>query len=150
MGRARTIFDKIWDSHVVTEREDGECLLYIDRLLLQENSFHAFDKIRRENRKVRNPAQAFAFGVSSSEVAHVLAVQGLWRRRPRTMLIEAADPLPAGTTAKDLIMAIIGKIGAAGAAGHVLDPDAFSFRDCRNTRCRQDLVQEHGSIAFKQ
>ena len=61
MQHARTIFDKIWDSHVVTEREDGECLLYIDRLLLQENSFHAFDKIRRENRKVRNPGQAFAF-----------------------------------------------------------------------------------------
>ena len=206
MERARTIFDKIWDSHVVTERDDGECLLYIDRLLLQENSFHAFDKIRRENRKVRNPAQAFAFadhyvpttnrsrgldaiadpeirnmielieadtrayditlfglgdirqgilhivgpeqgitqpglviagadshtsthgalgafafGVGSSEVAHVLAVQGLWRARPRTMLIEVADSLPPGTTAKDLIMAIIGKIGAAGAVGHVIE-----------------------------
>ncbi|HSG95415.1 MAG TPA: aconitase family protein, partial [Afifellaceae bacterium] len=206
MERARTIFDKIWDSHVVAEREDGECLVYIDRLLLQENSFHAFDKMRRENRKVRNPAQAFAFadhyvptidrsrgldaiadpeirnmvelieadtranditlfglgdirqgilhivgpeqgitqpglviagadshtsthgalgafafGVGSSEVAHVLAVQGLWRRRPKTMLVEAADPLPAGTTAKDLILAIIGKIGAAGAVGHVIE-----------------------------
>ena len=62
-----------------------------------------------------------AFGVGSSEVAHVLAVQGLWRARPRTMLIEAADALPAGTTAKDLILAIIGKIGAAGAVGHVIE-----------------------------
>jgi 3-isopropylmalate/(R)-2-methylmalate dehydratase large subunit len=206
MEPARTIFDKIWDSHVITEREDGECLIYIDRLLLQENSFHAFDKMRRENRTVRNPAQAFAFadhyvptidreggidaiadaeirnmvelieadtrangitlfglgdirqgilhvvgpeqgitqpglviagadshssthgalgafafGVGSSEVAHVLAVQGLWRRRPKTMLIEVADPLPAGTTAKDLILAIIGKIGVAGAVGHVIE-----------------------------
>ena len=41
-AEARTIFDKIWDSHVVTEREDGESLIYIDRVLLQENSFHAF------------------------------------------------------------------------------------------------------------
>jgi 3-isopropylmalate/(R)-2-methylmalate dehydratase large subunit len=64
---------------------------------------------------------AFAFGVGSSEVAHVLAVQGLWRRRPKTMLIKAADPLPAGTTAKDLILAIIGKIGVAGAVGHVIE-----------------------------
>jgi 3-isopropylmalate/(R)-2-methylmalate dehydratase large subunit len=61
MADARTIFDKIWETHVVAKRDDGECLLYIDRLLLQENSFHAFDKLRRENRVVRNPRQAFAF-----------------------------------------------------------------------------------------
>jgi len=61
MADARTIFDKIWETHIVAKRDDGECLLYIDRLLLQENSFHAFDKLRRENRVVRNPRQAFAF-----------------------------------------------------------------------------------------
>ena len=61
MADARTIFDKIWETHIVAERNDGECLVYIDRLLLQENSFHAFDKLRRENRAVRNPGQAFAF-----------------------------------------------------------------------------------------
>jgi len=59
MAGAKTIFEKIWDQHVVAERDDGEVLLYIDRLLLQENSFHAFDKIRREKRAVRNPGQAF-------------------------------------------------------------------------------------------
>ncbi len=202
----KTIFDKIWDSHVITRRDDGESLIYIDRLLLQENSFHAFDKIRRENRRVRNPRQAFAFadhyvptldrsrgldaiadpeirsmveliesdtrayditlfglgdirqgilhvvgpeqgitqpglviagadshtsthgalgafafGVGSSEVAHVLAVQGLWRTRPKTMLVDVAEPLPAGTTAKDLILAIIARIGAGGATGHVIE-----------------------------
>ena len=42
-----TLFDKIWTTHVVTDRGD-ESLLYVDRVLLQENSFHAFDKIRRE------------------------------------------------------------------------------------------------------
>ena len=202
----KTIFDKIWDSHVVTRRDDGESLIYIDRLLLQENSFHAFDKIRRENRQVRNPGQAFAFadhyvptsdrsrgldsiadpeirnmveliesdsrayditlfglgdvrqgilhvvgpeqgitqpglviagadshtsthgalgayafGIGSSEVAQVLAVQGLWRMRPKTMLVDVVDPLPPGTAAKDLILAIIGRIGAGGAVGHVIE-----------------------------
>ena len=203
---AKTIFDRIWDSHVVAEREDGSCLIYIDRLLLQENSFHAFDKIRREGRRVRNPGQAFAFadhyvptrgqalgldaiadpeirnmvalierdtaaydialfglgdprqgilhvvgpeqgitlpglviagadshtsthgalgafafGVGASEVAHVLAVQGLWRQRPKTMLAEVRGSLPAGTTAKDLVLTLVGAIGAAGAVGHVIE-----------------------------
>ena len=206
MSRGRTIFDKIWETHVVAQRDDGECLLYIDRLLLQENSFHAFDKLRREKRQVRNPAQAFAFadhyvpthdrekgldaiadpeirnmveliesdanaygielfglgdirqgilhivgpeqgitqpglviagadshtsthgalgayafGVGASEVAHVLAVQGLWRQRPKTMRVLVEDELPAGTTAKDLILAIIGRIGVDGAVGHVIE-----------------------------
>ncbi|UCH72966.1 MAG: 3-isopropylmalate dehydratase large subunit [Rhodospirillales bacterium] len=206
MPPARTIIDKIWDSHVVARREDGECLLYIDRLLLQENSFHAFDKIRRERRAIRNPGQAFAFsdhyvptvgrdkgldgiadpevrnmveliesdsrdnditlfglgdirqgilhvvgpeqgitqpglviagadshssthgalgayafGVGSSEVAHVLAVQGLWRPRPKTMRVLVDAALPEGITSKDLILAIIGRIGAAGAVGHVIE-----------------------------
>jgi 3-isopropylmalate/(R)-2-methylmalate dehydratase large subunit len=206
MAEAKTIFEKIWDQHIVAEREDGEVLLYIDRLLLQENSFHAFDKIRREERAVRNPGQAFAFsdhyvpttdrsrgldsiadpeirnmveiiesdsrsydiqlfgmgdvrqgilhvvgpeqgitqpglviagadshtsthgalgayafGVGSSEVAHVLAVQGLWRRRPKSMRVEVLDSLPPGTTSKDLILAIIGKLTAGGAGGHVIE-----------------------------
>jgi 3-isopropylmalate/(R)-2-methylmalate dehydratase large subunit len=206
MPRARTIIDKIWDSHVVARRDDGECLLYIDRLLLQENSFHGFDKIRREDRAIRNPGQAFAFsdhyvptvgrekglagiadpeirnmveliesdsrdngitlfglgdvrqgilhvvgpeqgitqpglviagadshtsthgalgayafGVGSSEVAHVLAVQGLWRARPKTMRVLVETALPDGISSKDLILAIIGKIGASGALGHVIE-----------------------------
>ena len=61
MAQPATIIDKIWDAHVITERPDGETLLYVDRLLLQENCFHAFDKLRREGRSVRNPDQAFAF-----------------------------------------------------------------------------------------
>ena len=203
MDPPRTIIDKIWDDHVIARREDGECLLYVDRLLLQENAFHAFDKLRREGRRVRNPGQAFAFadhyvptvgrergiadpeirnmvetieadtrqagialfgmddpdqgilhvvgpeqgitqpglviagadshtsthgalgayafGVGASEAAHVLAVQAVWRPRPRTMRITVGEELPLGTTAKDLILAIIGKIGAAGAVGHVIE-----------------------------
>jgi len=64
---------------------------------------------------------AFAFGVGSSESAHVLAVQGLWRRRPKSMLVWVKDPIPAGTSSKDLILAIIGKIGVGGAIGHVIE-----------------------------
>ena len=55
MAKGCTIFDKIWDRHVIAERDDGESLLYIDRLLCQENSFHAFDKLRREERSMRCP-----------------------------------------------------------------------------------------------
>ena len=188
---------------MVTRREDGQVLLYVDRILLQENSFHAFDKLRREGRTVRNPGQAFAFcdhyvptrdrnkgiaddeirnmvetieadsrenkitlfamddprqgilhvvgpeqgitqpglviagadshssthgalgayafGIGASEATHALSTQGLWRSRPKTMRVWVADPLPTGTTAKDLIMAIIGKIGADGAVNHVIE-----------------------------
>jgi 3-isopropylmalate/(R)-2-methylmalate dehydratase large subunit len=203
MAAPKTIIDKIWESHAITRRDDGQCLLYVDRLLLQENSFHAFDKLRRERRSVRNPAQAFAFadhyvptsdrekgiadpeirnmvetieadtrangitlfgmndprqgilhvvgpeqgitqpglviagadshtsthgalgayafGVGSSEVAHVLSIQGLWRPRPKTMRVLVESELPTGTTAKDLVLAMIGKIGAAGAVNHVIE-----------------------------
>ena len=61
MGEPQTIFDKIWARHVVLERADGNALLHIDRLLVQENVFHAFDKLKREGRTVRRPDQVFAF-----------------------------------------------------------------------------------------
>ncbi|MEE8332458.1 MAG: 3-isopropylmalate dehydratase large subunit, partial [Alphaproteobacteria bacterium] len=64
---------------------------------------------------------AFAFGVGASEVAHVLATQTLWRRRPRTMRIDVPDALPPDATAKDLILAIIGHIGVGGGTGHVIE-----------------------------
>lgn len=228
MASAKTLFEKIWDAHVVATRDDGESLIYVDRLLLQENSFHAFDKLRREGRSVRNPSQAFAFadhyvpsgdrsgglagiadpevramieliesdarendiqvfgmgdirqgilhvvgpeqgitqpgliiagadshtathgafgafafGVGSSETAHVLAVQGLWRPKPKTMRIDVVDELPTGTTAKDLILAIIGKITSAGGTGHVIEYagpgiDALSV-EARMTVCNMSI-----------
>ena len=203
MAEPSTTIDKIWQTHVITGRADGQSLLYIDRVLTQENCFHAFDKLRREGRRVRNPDQAFAFsdhyvptldrdkgianpeirnmvemierdaretgitlfamddprhgilhvvgpeqgitlpglviagadshtsthgalgayafGIGSSEVTHALTTQGLWRPRPNTMRVFVAEALPTGTTAKDLILAIIGKIGAAGAVNHVIE-----------------------------
>ncbi len=199
----KTIIDKIWETHVITTRADGQALLYIDRVLTQENCFHAFDKLRREGRSVRNPEQAFAFsdhyvptrnrdkgiadaeirnmvemieadakqtgitlfdmndprhgilhvvgpeqgitlpgqviagadshtsthgalgaygfGIGSSEVTHALTTQGLWRPRPNTMRVRITDTLAPGITAKDLILAIVGSIGAAGAVNHVIE-----------------------------
>lgn len=69
MGKPLTIFDKIWTRHAITERDDGDTLLYIDRLLTQENSYHAFDKLRREGRTVRNPDQVFSFALTTDEGA---------------------------------------------------------------------------------
>ncbi len=224
----KTIIDKIWETHVVTTRADGQSLLYIDRVLTQENCFHAFDKLRAEGRRVRNPEQAFAFsdhyvptknraagidgiandeirnmihmierdaretgillfgmhdprhgilhvvgpeqgitlpglviagadshtsthgalgayafGIGSSEVTHALTTQGLWRSRPKTMRIDVRDPLPLGTTSKDLILAIIGKIGAAGAVNHVIEyagpgVEALSIEE-RMTMCNMSI-----------
>ncbi|MDE0048387.1 MAG: 3-isopropylmalate dehydratase large subunit [Rhodospirillales bacterium] len=203
MPEPRTIFDKIWERHRITARKDGNELLYIDRLLVQENTFHAFDNLRRRGRRVRCPDRvfaftdhyvptrnrgagiadpeirnmvtmmqrntaehgialfglgdarqgilhvvppeqgitqpglivagadshssthgalgAFAFGVGVSEATHILATQTLWRRRPRTMRIEVAGRIPPGVTAKDIVLSIIGRIGAAGAVGHVIE-----------------------------
>jgi 3-isopropylmalate/(R)-2-methylmalate dehydratase large subunit len=64
---------------------------------------------------------ALAFGVGASEVAHVLATQTLWQRRPKTMRIALDGRLGAGVSAKDVILAIIARISAAGAVGHVIE-----------------------------
>jgi 3-isopropylmalate/(R)-2-methylmalate dehydratase large subunit len=71
---------------------------------------------------------ALAFGIGSSEVAHVLATQTLWQLRPRTMRIEANGRLPAGTTPKDLILSIIGTITTAGATEHVIEFSGTAIR----------------------
>ena len=64
---------------------------------------------------------AFAFGIGASEVAHVLATQTLWQKKPRRMRIVADGWLSDGLTAKDLALAIIAKVGADGAAGHAIE-----------------------------
>jgi len=64
---------------------------------------------------------ALAFGIGTTEVGHVLATQCLLQRRPKTLAVEVAGQLPAGVTAKDLILAIIGKIGVSGGTGHVIE-----------------------------
>jgi len=200
----RTMFEKIWDAHVVERLPDGTCLLYIDRHLVHEvSSPQAFEGLRLSGRRVRRPeatlavvdhniptsprdqpieepesalqiatleanAAAFAvpyipirdprqgivhvigpeqgislpgltivcgdshtsthgalgalaFGIGTSEVEHVLATQTLLQKPAQTMLIQVEGMLGAGVSAKDLILAIIGRIGTGGATGHAIE-----------------------------
>ncbi len=200
----RTLYQKLWDDHVVERREDGRCLLYIDRQLLHEvTSPQAFEGLRLAGRRVwrpgaqlamadhnvpttdrsrgiadpvsrlqvetleRNCAEfgielygmahprqgivhvvgpelgatqpgmtvvcgdshtsthgalaALAFGIGTSEVEHVLATQCLWQRPSRTMLVRLAGRPGAGVYAKDLALALIGRIGTAGGTGHAIE-----------------------------
>jgi len=64
---------------------------------------------------------AIAFGIGSSEVEHVMATQCLWQRKPRTMRISVKGTRPAGVAAKDVILSIIARIGAAGGTGHAVE-----------------------------
>ncbi len=200
----RTLYDKIFDSHVVERLPDGTCVLYIDRHLVHEvTSPQAFEGLRMAGRRVRRPdatiavadhniptmdrergiqeedsriqvetlernvaafgvpyfpilderqgivhiigpeqgislpgttivcgdshtsthgaVGALAFGIGTSEVEHVLATQTLLQKKSLNMLVEAEGTLPFGTTAKDLVLAIIGRIGTAGGTGHVIE-----------------------------
>jgi 3-isopropylmalate/(R)-2-methylmalate dehydratase large subunit len=211
MAKPRTLFDKIWDSHLVNVQEDGTCLLYIDRHLVHEvTSPQAFEGLRDAGRKVRRtdatlavadhnvpttdrsqgianeesriqvealdknvadfdvpyfgmddirqgvvhiigPEQGFtlpgattvcgdshtathgafgalAFGIGTSEVEHVLATQTLVQAPARNMRINLEGDLPAGITAKDLILAIIARIGTAGGTGHVIEYAGSAIR----------------------
>ena len=204
MTAPRTLYDKIFDEHVVDRQDDGTCLLYIDRHLVHEvTSPQAFEGLRMAGRKVRRPDAtlavadhnvpttdrskgiedeesrlqvdtltknceefgvplfdmndvrqgivhiigpeqgftqpgmtivcgdshtathgafgALAFGIGTSEVEHVLATQTLMQARSRNMRINVDGALPAGCTGKDLILAIIGKIGTAGGTGCVIE-----------------------------
>lgn len=204
MSAPKTLFDKIWESHLVDRQEDGSCLIYIDRHLVHEvTSPQAFEGLRTAGRKVRRPDQtlavadhnvptsdrskgisdpesrlqvdtlaqncadfgvpyyamddlrqgivhiigpeqgftlpgativcgdshtathgafgALAFGIGTSEVEHVLATQTLVQSPAKNMRVTVDGDLPLGVTAKDLVLAIIGKIGTAGGTGHVIE-----------------------------
>jgi 3-isopropylmalate/(R)-2-methylmalate dehydratase large subunit len=86
---------------------------------------------------------ALAFGIGSTEVAHVLATQTLWQRKPRTMRITVDGALGEGVTAKDVILAIIAKISAAGATGHVIEYAGGAIRglsmEGRLTLCNMSI-----------
>ena len=60
MTAAQTMFEKIWNRHVIVERGGNECLLHIDRNFVHEGSFHAFAALARDGRKVRKPRQTIA------------------------------------------------------------------------------------------
>ncbi|HYL49431.1 MAG TPA: 3-isopropylmalate dehydratase large subunit, partial [Stellaceae bacterium] len=86
---------------------------------------------------------ALAFGIGTSEVEHVLATQTLIQRRAKNMLIEIDGELPLGVTAKDLILAVIGKIGTAGGTGHVIEYAGSAIRglsmEGRMTVCNMSI-----------
>ena len=86
---------------------------------------------------------ALAFGIGTTEVAHVLATQCLLQRKPRTLAVEVEGALQAGVTAKDLILAIIGRLGVAGGTGHVIEYRGAAIRaldmDERMTVCNMSI-----------
>ena len=226
MAQAKTLFDKIWDSHLVNVQDDGTCLIYIDRHLVHEvTSPQAFEGLRLAGRKLRHPELhlavpdhnvsttdrgaviaddesriqietlqanckefgvplfdvndvrqgivhiigpeqgftlpgttivcgdshtathgafgALAFGIGTSEVEHVMATQTLLQSPLKNMRINVKGALPAGCTAKDLILAIIGKIGTAGGTGHVIEYAGQAVRDLsmegRMTVCNMSI-----------
>jgi 3-isopropylmalate/(R)-2-methylmalate dehydratase large subunit len=205
---ARTLYDKLWDAHLVHREDDGTSLIYIDRHLVHEvTSPQAFEGLRMAGRKpwrtssvvatadhntpttgwergiegiedrtsreqvvtldrnirefgiatyfpfldrrqgivhVIGPEQGatlpgmtvvcgdshtsthgafacLAFGIGTSEVEHVLATQCLVARKMKNMLVEVEGQLPRGVTAKDIVLAVIGRIGTAGGTGHAIE-----------------------------
>ena len=211
MSAPRTLFDKIWQRHVVVDRGDGHHLLYIDRHLMHDGSWTAFETLRERGARVRRPelalatpdhftstasrdpaavadpmhrrhfeairantkaagitlfhvedvrqgiahvvgpeqgftrpgitlvcgdshtathgaVGALAFGIGASEVAHVMATQCLWQRKPKSMRVRVDGALAPGVTAKDVVLAIISRIGAAGGVGHVIEYAGITIR----------------------
>lgn len=213
----KTLYDKLWDDHVVSQRDDGSCLIYIDRQLLHEvTSPQAFEGLKLAGRKpwrldanvatpdhnvptdkaeraggvaaiadetsriqvqtlddncrdfgvveftindvrqgivhVVGPEQGLtlpgmtvvcgdshtathgafaclAHGIGTSEVEHVLATQCLIQKKSKNMLVRVDGKLGPGVTPKDVVLAIIGKIGTAGGNGHAIEFGGQVFRD---------------------
>ena len=233
MSENKTLFQKIWDRHIVAQEPDSPAILYIDLQLIHEvTSPQAFSGLRSRGLKVRrpdktvatvdhgiptrisNPADPFsrldfaddlsrkqiqqldentsefgisfyglksinqgivhvigpemgltrpgmtivcgdshtsthgafgalAFGIGTSEVEHVLATQCLLQKKPKTMLVKVDGKLNPGVTAKDIILAIIAKIGVGGGTGHVLEYAGSTIRSLnmeeRMTVCNMSI-----------
>ncbi len=214
---ARTLYDKLWDAHLVSQRDDGSALIYIDRHIIHKvTSPQAFEGLRLANRRpwridsivatpdhnvptttierqsgvagIADPVSkiqvqtlddncdefgiqefkindvrqgivhvigpetgaclpgmtivcgdshtatngalgALAHGIGTSEVEHVLATQCLVSKKMKNMLVKVDGKLAEGVTAKDVVLAIIGKIGTAGGNGHAIEFAGEVFRD---------------------
>ncbi|MCS6925307.1 MAG: 3-isopropylmalate dehydratase large subunit [Candidatus Binatia bacterium] len=223
---AKTMFEKIWESHVVRTEPDGTALLYVDRHLVHEvTSPQAFEGLQLAGRKPRRPLAALAvpdhnvpttdrdkpiadpvsakqvetleencratgipffsmrdirqgivhiigpeqgftlpgmvivcgdshtsthgafgalaFGIGTSEVEHVLATQCIVQKPAKTMEVRVEGTLPPYCSAKDIILAIIGKIGTAGGTGHVIEYTGSAIRalsmEGRMTLCNMSI-----------
>lgn len=206
-----TLYDKLFDEHVVDRQDDGTCLIYIDRHLVHEvTSPQAFEGLEMAGRPLwRNSANlavvdhnvpttdrtkgiadpvsrlqvetldanaekfkikyfdirdhrqgivhvigpeqgatlpgmtvvcgdshtsthgalgCLAFGIGTSEVEHVLATQCLLMKKAKNMLVRVDGQLPAGVTAKDIVLAVIGKIGTAGGTGYAIEFGGSAIR----------------------
>ncbi|MCH2037713.1 MAG: 3-isopropylmalate dehydratase large subunit [Rickettsiales bacterium] len=227
MGTPKTLYDKIWENHIVHEQDDGTVLLYIDRQMVHEvTSPQAFEGLRVAGRKPKRPKSslavadhnvpttsdrhegikdeisriqvetleanceefgiqyfpmddkrqgvvhivgpeqgftqpgmtivcgdshtsthgafgALAFGIGTSEVEHVLATQTLIQKPAKNMRITVEGDLLPGTTAKDVALAIIGKIGTAGGTGYVIEYAGKAIRglsmEGRMTLCNMSI-----------
>ncbi|WP_348680673.1 3-isopropylmalate dehydratase large subunit [Marinobacter nauticus] len=225
----KTLYDKLWDDHLVKQRDDGSALIYIDRQLLHEvTSPQAFEGLRLAGRKpwridaniatpdhnvpttdrdkgidgivdpvsrtqvetldkncdefgilefkikdqrqgivhVIGPEQGatlpgmsivcgdshtsthgafgcLAHGIGTSEVEHVLATQCLVQKKMKNMLVKVNGKLGAGVTGKDVVLAIIGKIGTAGGTGYAIEFGGEAIRDLsmegRMTICNMSI-----------
>ena len=201
---ALSLFEKIWRKHLIVARNTGPSLLYIDRHIIHEGSFHAFSALRERGLTIRNPHQVFgvadhyvptisrnpqdastpeithmitrfeknmqwsgahyfpiddarqgiihvmgpeqgitlpgstltcsdshtsthgafgalAFGIGQSESTHVLATQSLWQAKPLSLRVSLTGQRRPGVSGKDIILAIIAKIGSSGATGHAVE-----------------------------
>lgn len=223
---AKTLFDKIWESHVVTEQEGAPAVLYIDLHLVHEvTSPQAFTGLRQRGLKVRRPDKtlatmdhsipttpidvpiadamaaaqikqmetnaaefgitlhgmtsphrgivhvigpelgrtqpgmtivcgdshtathgafgALAFGIGTSEVEHVLATQCLLQKKPKTYEVRVEGTLKPGVSSKDIILALIAKIGTGGGTGHVFEYTGSAIRSLtmeqRMTICNMSI-----------
>jgi len=223
---AKTLYDKLWDRHVVRCDDDGTCLLYIDRHLVHEvTSPQAFEGLRSANRKpwrtdanfavpdhnvpttdrtegiadplsrlqvetldancadygitefamndvrqgivhIIGPEQgvtlpgmtivcgdshtsthgalgSLAFGIGTSEVEHVLATQCIIQKKAKNMLVSVDGQVGVGITAKDIMLAIVGKIGTAGGTGYVIEFGGDAIRSLsmegRMTVCNMSI-----------
>src|SRR6187399_1215800 len=86
---------------------------------------------------------SLAFGIGTSEVEHVLATQAITQKKSKSMLVRCEGALPAGVTAKDLVLAVIGKIGTAGGTGHAIEFAGSAIRalsmEARMTVCNMSI-----------
>src|SRR6266567_8354571 len=125
----KTMFEKIWDSHVVSEAPGDTTILYIDRHLVHEVTLPGMTLVCGDSHTSTHGALgALAFGIGTSEVEHVLATQCLLQNRPKTMQIRVEGTLAPGVTAKDLALAIIGKLGTGVGTGHVIEFSGSTIR----------------------
>jgi 3-isopropylmalate/(R)-2-methylmalate dehydratase large subunit len=232
MSKAKTLYDKLWEDHVVRTEADGTALLYIDRHLVHEvTSPQAFEGLRIAGRRpwrtssivavpdhnvpttdrsqgitdpvarlqvetldnnckefgltefdmsderqgivhVIGPEQgatlpgmtvvcgdshtsthgafgALAFGIGTSEVEHVLATQCLMQNKSKNMLVSVDGEVHAGVTAKDIVLAIIGKLGTAGGTGYAIEfgGDAISALSIEGRMTVCNMAIEAGARA---